>query len=88
MQTTSIQVPAARRVSVQCVLYLPHDERHGSGTIHTLFMDRCHIESSVEVCPGMIVSLYLMLPNAPQDIPVVPRRWCWSARGGMEHQWL
>ena len=81
MQTTTVQVSAARRVPVQCVLYCPHDERQGPGTVHTLSMDGCHIESPVEVRPGMIVSLYLMLPNAPQDLAIEQALVTWARQG-------
>ena len=81
MRTSTFHVPAARRVPVQCVLYVPHDERQGSGTIVNLSLDRCHLESRVEVCPGMIVSLYLMLLNAPQDIAIERALVTWARQG-------
>lgn len=42
---------------------------------------RCHIESSVAVSPGMIVSLYLMLPDALQDIAIETALVTWARHG-------
>lgn len=81
MYTTTLHVPASRRAPVQCVLYFPQDERQGPGRIVNLSMDRCHIESSLAVCPGMIVSLYLILPDAPQDIAIETALVTWARRG-------
>lgn len=66
---------------VQCVLYVPHDERQGPGTILNLSLGHGHIESNVEVCPGMIVSLYLMLPHVLQDIAIERAMVTWARRG-------
>jgi hypothetical protein len=81
MRTSTLHVPSTRHVPVHCVLYVPHDERQGPGMIHTLSMNRCHLESRVEVCPGMIVSLYLILPNAPQDIAIETAIVTWARQG-------
>jgi hypothetical protein len=44
-------------------------------------MDRGHLETRVEICPGMIISLYLILPNASQDIAIESAMVTWSRRG-------
>lgn len=81
MQTTSFHIPTSPRLPVECVLYVPHDERHGPGMIHNLSLERCHIESSVEVCPGMTLALYLILPSEPQNIAVEHAMVTWARRG-------
>lgn len=80
MRTSTLHLPAAHRVPVHCVLYVPHNERQGPGIVHTLSVDRCHLETTVEVCPGMIVSLYLILPDAPQDIVIERALVTWARR--------
>jgi hypothetical protein len=90
MQTTTLQVPSSHRVPVQCVLYMPHNKHQSPGTIVNLSMDRCHMETRMEVCPGMIVGLYLLLPNAPQDIAIERAMVTWARRGecGIQMQCL
>jgi hypothetical protein len=90
MPSSRLHIPAAHRLPVQCVLYMPHEKRQGPGTIMNLSMDRCHMETRMEVCPGMIVALYLLLPNAPQDIAIERAMVTWARRGecGIQMQCL
>ena len=81
MHTATLHVPASCRASLQCVLYFPQEERQGPGRIVNLSMRGCHIESSAQICPGMIVCLYLILPSGPQDIVVERALVTWARWG-------
>ena len=68
MHTATLHVPASCRASLQCVLYFPQEERQAP-------------ESSAQICPGMIVCLYLILPSGPQDIVVERALVTWARWG-------
>lgn len=81
METTAFHLPASLRIPVHCVLYVPQGDRQGPGMIHNLSIERCHIESPVEVCPGMTLALYLILPSGSQHVAVEHAMVTWARRG-------
>ena len=49
--------------------------------VWNLSLGHCHVESTIEVCPGMTLSLFLVLPGMPQAIVVEEALVTWAREG-------
>ncbi len=66
---------------IRCTVSIPHEAALQPGMIWALSPQHCHVESSLEVCPGMLVSLFLILPDTNQAVVFKERLVTWARSG-------
>ena len=68
MHTATLSTQLPERIPIPCTVYSADDKLHEEGRILSLSMRHCHIESPLEVFPGMTLALLAILPGTEQSI--------------------
>ena len=71
-------IRAFRRVSVHCLMYFSAGDVYGTGTVWNLSLGGWRGDSDRRLEPGMVLTLFVMLPDSDHTIVVDEAMVSWS----------
>ena len=77
MLSTTFQVRPYRRFPVQCLVYFSTGTVTGTGTIWNLSLGGSWMDSDICLACGMVLKLFVMLPELQHGIVVDRATVCW-----------